>query len=83
MIASTPQRAEATGATCDILDPMRLRTITDFWNKTDRRDARNTAKALWVFLVTGPARPFIRHRRADIGGVVETGVLRPATPRRQ
>ncbi len=23
------------------------------WNKTDRQDARNTAEALWVFLVTG------------------------------
>lgn len=44
---------EATGATCYILDPMRFRIITDFWNKTDRQDARNMAKALWVLLVTG------------------------------
>jgi transposase len=44
-------RLEATGATCYILDPMRFRIITDSWNKTDRQDARNMAKALWVFLV--------------------------------
>jgi hypothetical protein len=50
-------RVEATGATCYILDPMRFRIITDSWNKTDRQDARNMAKALWVFLVTGPGRP--------------------------
>ena len=46
-------RIEATGATCDVLDPRRFRIITDSWNKTDRQDARNMAKALWVFLVTG------------------------------
>jgi transposase len=46
-------RVEATGATCYVLDPMRFRIITDSLNKTDRRDARNMAKALWVFLVTG------------------------------
>jgi hypothetical protein len=44
-------RVEATGATCYILDPMRFRIITDSWNKTDPQDARNMAKALWVFLV--------------------------------
>ncbi|HUZ17088.1 MAG TPA: hypothetical protein VMV68_01800, partial [Spirochaetia bacterium] len=31
----------------------RFRIITDSWNKTDRQDARNMAKALCVFLVTG------------------------------
>ena len=46
-------RIEATGATCYVLDPRRFRIITDSWNKTDRQDARNMAKALWVFLVTG------------------------------
>jgi transposase len=46
-------RVEATGAICFVLDPMRFRIITDSWNKTDRQDARNMAKALWVFLVTG------------------------------
>jgi hypothetical protein len=51
--ATGADRVEATGATCYILDPMRFRIITDSWNKTDRQDARNMAKALWVFLVTG------------------------------
>ena len=46
-------RIEAIGAACFVLDPMRFRIITDSWNKTDRQDARNMAKALWVFLVTG------------------------------
>jgi transposase len=46
-------RIEATGASCYVLDPRRFRIITDSWNKTDRQDARNMAKALWVFLVTG------------------------------
>ena len=46
-------RIEATGATCFVLDANRFRIITDPWNKTDKRDARNLAKALWVFLVTG------------------------------
>ena len=32
---------------------MRFRIITDSWIMTDRRDARNMAKALWVFFVTG------------------------------
>ena len=46
-------RIEASGAQCFVLDPMRFRIITDSWNKTDRQDSRNMAKALWVFLVTG------------------------------
>ena len=46
-------RIEASGATCFVLDPRRFRIITDSWNKTDRQDARNMAKALWVFQVTG------------------------------
>lgn len=46
-------RVEAQGAKCFVLDPMRFRIITDSWNKTDRQDARNMAKALWVYLVTG------------------------------
>ena len=51
--ADTADGVEATGARCYVLDPMRFRIITDSWNKTDRQDARNMAKALWVFLVTG------------------------------
>ena len=46
-------RIEATGAACYVLDPRRFRINTDSWNKTDHQDARNMAKALWVFLVTG------------------------------
>ena len=46
-------RIEEKGAICFVLDPMRFRIITDSWNKNDRQDARNMAKALWVFLVTG------------------------------
>lgn len=46
-------RVQTTGATRYVLGPMRFRIITDSWNKTDRQDARNIAKALWAFLVTG------------------------------
>jgi transposase len=46
-------RIEERGAQCFVLDPNRLRIITESWNKTDRQDARNMAKALWVYLVTG------------------------------
>ena len=46
-------RIEERGALCFVLDPNRFRIITDSWNKTDRHDARNIAKALWVYLVTG------------------------------
>ena len=35
---------------------MRRRIIIDSRDKTDRNDARNMAKALWVFLVTGEFR---------------------------
>lgn len=45
-------RIEATGATCFVLDSNRFCIITDSWNKTAKQDARNLAKALWVFLVT-------------------------------
>ena len=46
-------RIEAAGAACFVLDANRFRIITDSWNKTDKQDARNLAKALWMFLVTG------------------------------
>jgi hypothetical protein len=65
-------RVEATGATCYILDPMRFRIITDSWNKTDRQDARNMAKALWVFLVTGPGRPCIQAMLTEDGVTVSS-----------
>jgi transposase len=32
---------------------MRFRIITVSWNKTNRQDTRNMAKALWAILVTG------------------------------
>jgi transposase len=44
---------EAKGAKCFVVDPHRLRIIKDSWNKTDKHDARNLAKALWVQVVTG------------------------------
>jgi transposase len=44
---------ESTGATCHILHPYKFKIIRDSWNKTDKHDARNMAKALWVYLVTG------------------------------
>ena len=44
---------ESTGATCHILHPYKFKIIRDSWNKTDKHDARNMAKALWVSLVTG------------------------------
>jgi len=44
---------ESTGAACHILHPYKFKIIRDSWNKTDKQDARNMAKALWVYLVTG------------------------------
>jgi len=44
---------ESTGATCYILHPYKFKIIRDSWNKTDKHDARNMVKALWVYLVTG------------------------------
>jgi transposase len=44
---------EAHGAACYILDPHKFKIIKDSWNKTDKHDARNMAKALWVYLITG------------------------------
>jgi transposase len=46
-------RIEGTGATCFVLDANRFRIITEKWNKIDKQDARNLAKTLWIFLVTG------------------------------
>jgi transposase len=44
---------EAKGARCFVVDPRKFRIIKDSWNKTDKHDARNLAKALWVHVVTG------------------------------
>lgn len=46
-------QVEARGATCHVIDPHKFRIIKDSWNKTDKQDARNLAKALWVHVVTG------------------------------
>jgi len=44
---------EAKGITCFVLNPYRFKIINDSWNKTDKRDAHNRARALWVYRVTG------------------------------
>jgi transposase len=46
-------KIEARGIQYFIIDPYRFRVIKDSWNKTDKRDSRNMAKALWVYMVTG------------------------------
>ena len=38
---------------CYVLDPNKFRIIKDSWKKTDKYDARNMVKALWVHLVSG------------------------------
>ena len=43
---------ERQGSTCYVLDPFKFKIIRDSWNKTDKQDARNMAKALWVYKVT-------------------------------
>jgi transposase len=46
-------KIEETGALCFVLNPFKFRIIKDSWNKTDKNDCRNMAKALWVYIVTG------------------------------
>lgn len=46
-------KIETQGAMCFIIDPYRFRIIKDSWNKTDKNDSRNMAKALWVHVITG------------------------------
>jgi transposase len=46
-------KIEATGALCFIINPYRFRIIKDSWNKTDKNDSRNMAKALWAHVITG------------------------------
>ncbi len=49
----------SSGAMCYVLDPggcthpYKFKIIRDSWNSTDKQDARNMAKALWVHIVTG------------------------------
>lgn len=46
-------KIEEKGALCYIINPYKFRIIKDSWNKTDKQDSRNMAKALWVHIVTG------------------------------
>jgi len=46
-------KIEEKGALCYIINPYKFRIIKDSWNKTDKQDSRNMAKALWVHVVTG------------------------------
>ena len=46
-------RIESTGAVCYVIDPHKFRIIKDSWNKSDKQDARNMVKSLWVHCVTG------------------------------
>ena len=41
------------GASCYIINPYKFRIIKDSWNKTDKQDSRNMAKALWVHAIAG------------------------------
>jgi len=43
---------ESRGAVYYVLDPHRFRIIRDSWNKTDKHDAWNMSKALWVYIIT-------------------------------
>ena len=46
-------QVESMGGLCYVIDPHKFRIIKDSWNKTDKQDARNMVKALWVYIVTG------------------------------
>jgi transposase len=71
-------QVEFQGAQCYILNPYRFKIIKDSWNKTDKRDARNMVRALWVTLVTGEfgiptvykPQPIIRELRKLFGQYV-------------
>ena len=39
-------KIEEKGASCYIINPYKFRIIKDSWNKTDKQDSRNMAKAL-------------------------------------
>jgi transposase len=44
-------KVEETGALCFILNPFKFKIIKDSWNKTDKNDSHNMAKALWAYIV--------------------------------
>ena len=50
---SCADQVESRGALCYVLDPRKFKIIRDSWNKTDKQDARNMVKALWIYIVTG------------------------------
>jgi transposase len=51
-----------------VVDRRKFRIIKDSWNKTDKHDARNLAKALWVHLVTGELGIPTVHKSAAVVG---------------
>lgn len=59
-------RIQTRGSLCFVLNPYRFKIIKDSWNKTDARDARNMAKALWVFMSTGESEGTARSHHAGI-----------------
>jgi transposase len=46
-------QVDSKGALCYVIDPHKFRIIKDSWNKTNKQDSRNMAKALWIYIVTG------------------------------
>ena len=44
---------ELTDGYTYVLDPFKFKISRDSWNKTDKQDARNMAKVLWIYMVTG------------------------------
>jgi transposase len=46
-------KIEEKGASCHIINPYKFRIIRNSWNKTDKQDSRNMAKALWVHAIAG------------------------------
>lgn len=60
-------KIEQKGALCFILNPFKFRIIKDSWNKTDKNDSRNMAKALWVYIVTGEfGLPVVYKPKSDV-----------------
>jgi len=45
-------RIEFRSAQCYIIDPYKFKIIRDSWKKTDKQDARDMAKALWISIIS-------------------------------
>ena len=43
---------ESRQTTCFVINPYQFKIIKDSWNKPDKSDVRNMAKALWVYMVS-------------------------------